>query len=88
MKSHGVYETPGGTILRTAHRDLETITLDREVMRDPRLAGASVCRTYLQRFLVLSGTRVVAVDHGCNPENGQRYRSVEALQRELHSRRA
>lgn len=33
MKSHGVYETPGGTVLRTAHRDLETITLDREVMR-------------------------------------------------------
>ena len=33
MKSHGVYETPGGTILRIAHRDLETITLDREVMR-------------------------------------------------------
>jgi argininosuccinate synthase len=33
MKSHGVYETPGGTILRTAHRDLETITMDREVMR-------------------------------------------------------
>ena len=33
MKSRGVYETPGGTILRTAHRDLETITLDREVMR-------------------------------------------------------
>lgn len=32
MKSHGVYETPGGTVLRTAHRDLETITLDREVM--------------------------------------------------------
>ncbi len=33
MKSRGVYETPGGTILRTAHRDLETITMDREVMR-------------------------------------------------------
>jgi len=33
MKSRGVYETPGGTILRAAHRDLETITLDREVMR-------------------------------------------------------
>lgn len=32
MKSRGVYETPGGTILRAAHRDLETITLDREVM--------------------------------------------------------
>ena len=33
MKSRGVYETPGGTILRSAHRDLETITMDREVMR-------------------------------------------------------
>jgi len=33
MKSRGVYETPGGTILRAAHRALETITLDREVMR-------------------------------------------------------
>jgi len=33
MKSRGVYETPGGTLLRIAHRDLETITLDREVMK-------------------------------------------------------
>ncbi len=33
MKSRGVYETPGGTIMRIAHRDLETITLDREVMK-------------------------------------------------------
>jgi len=33
MKSRGVYETPGGLILRTAHRDLEGLTLDREVMR-------------------------------------------------------
>ncbi len=32
MKSRGVYETPGGTILRIAHMALETITLDREVM--------------------------------------------------------
>ncbi len=33
MKSRGVYETPGGTILRSAHCDLETITMDREVLR-------------------------------------------------------
>ncbi len=32
MKSRGVYETPGGTILRTAHMALESITLDREVV--------------------------------------------------------
>ena len=30
MKSRGVYETPGGTILSTAHRALEMLTLDRE----------------------------------------------------------
>jgi argininosuccinate synthase len=33
MKSRGVYETPGGTILHGAHRALESITMDREVMR-------------------------------------------------------
>ena len=32
MKSRGVYETPGGTLLHAAHRDLETVTVDREVM--------------------------------------------------------
>ena len=32
MKSRGVYETPGGTILHVAHRAMESITLDREVM--------------------------------------------------------
>ena len=30
MKSRGVYETPGGTILHAAHRAIESITLDRE----------------------------------------------------------
>jgi argininosuccinate synthase len=32
IKSRGVYETPGGTILHTAHRAIESITLDREIM--------------------------------------------------------
>jgi len=32
LKSRGVYETPGGTILRAAHRAVESLTLDREVM--------------------------------------------------------
>jgi argininosuccinate synthase len=32
MKSRGVYETPGGTILHVAHRAVESITLDREVL--------------------------------------------------------
>ena len=32
MKSRGVYETPGGTVLRVAHQAMESITMDREVM--------------------------------------------------------
>jgi len=33
MKSRGCYETPAGTVLAAAHLDLETLTIDREVMR-------------------------------------------------------
>jgi argininosuccinate synthase len=32
MKVRGVYETPGGTVLHAAHRALETLTMDREVL--------------------------------------------------------
>jgi argininosuccinate synthase len=32
MKSRGVYETPGGTLLRTAHRELEQLVLDRRTL--------------------------------------------------------
>ena len=32
MKSRGVYETPGGTVLWAAHRGVESLTMDREVM--------------------------------------------------------
>ncbi|MDF1816559.1 MAG: argininosuccinate synthase, partial [Verrucomicrobiales bacterium] len=33
MKSRGIYETPGGTILMAAHRQIESLTMDREVMQ-------------------------------------------------------
>ena len=33
MKSRGIYETPGGTILMAGHRQVESLTMDREVMR-------------------------------------------------------
>ncbi|MCH2184428.1 argininosuccinate synthase [Myxococcota bacterium] len=34
LKSRGVYETPGGSVLHAAHRAIESITLDREVMHE------------------------------------------------------
>ena len=47
MKSRGIYETPGGTILLAAHRDIESLTLDREAghLKDslmPRYAVADL----------------------------------------------
>jgi argininosuccinate synthase len=39
MKSHGVYETPGGTILYTAHQALETLCLDRDTMHYKHLVA-------------------------------------------------
>lgn len=39
MKSRGVYETPGGTLLFHAHRELESLTLDRETMHFKQLAA-------------------------------------------------
>jgi argininosuccinate synthase len=39
MKSHGVYETPGGTILLAAHRELESLVLDKETIHFKDLAA-------------------------------------------------
>jgi argininosuccinate synthase len=39
MKSHGVYETPGGTILLAAHREIESLVLDRDTMHFKDLAA-------------------------------------------------
>jgi argininosuccinate synthase len=49
MKSRGVYETPGGTVIWAAHRAVESITMDREVM----LMRDSLIPKYAQ--LVYSG---------------------------------
>jgi argininosuccinate synthase len=39
MKSHGIYETPGGAILMAAHRELESIVLDRETIQYKDMLG-------------------------------------------------
>ena len=54
MKSRGVYETPGGTILFTAHRKMESLTMDREVMHLRDSLDLQICNACLQRLLVRS----------------------------------
>jgi len=50
MKSRGVYETPGVTILQAAHRAIESITLDREVVRLRDSLGVKFAETVYYGF--------------------------------------
>ena len=52
MKSRGVYETPGGTVLLAAHRAMESITLDRGAAHLKDEHHAALRRAALQRLLV------------------------------------
>ncbi len=50
IKSRGVYETPGGTILHTAHTDIEGIAMDREVMRLRDMLSAKLAELIYNGF--------------------------------------
>ena len=50
IKSRGVYETPGGTILYVAHRDIEGIAMDREVMRLRDMLSPELARLVYNGF--------------------------------------
>ena len=88
MKSRGVYETPGGTVLHKAHRAVESLTMDREVMRlrdglVPRVRGAG-----LQRLLVLARARGAADADRRRPRAASTGTArLQALQGRAHRRR-
>jgi argininosuccinate synthase len=50
MKSRGVYETPGGTILHKAYQDLETLVLDREVILLKSCAAPKIAQLIYNGF--------------------------------------
>ena len=60
MKSRGCYETPGGTIMLKAHRAMESITLDREVLALKDDLMPRYARAGLQRLLVQPGAHAAA----------------------------
>ena len=43
IKSRGCYETPGGTLILTAHRELEALCLERELTHFKQLIALEVC---------------------------------------------
>jgi argininosuccinate synthase len=70
MKSRGVYETPGGTILHAAHRALESITLDREVL-------------HLRDSLVVRYAEMVYYGYWFAPEREVLQRFMDDVQRDV-----
>ena len=50
IKSRGIYETPGGTILHAAHADIEGIAMDREVMRLRNMLTAKISELIYNGF--------------------------------------
>lgn len=70
MKSRGVYETPGGTILHKAHRAIESITLDREVM-------------HLKDSLVTRYAELVYYGYWFSPERELLQRTIDDSQKNV-----
>ena len=88
MKSRGVYETPGGTLLHTAHRALETLTIDREVMHLKDKPGDPVRGDGLQWLLVRPGTPGPPGPHRPDPGERDRHGAAQTVQGRLAGRGA
>ena len=70
MKSRGIYETPGGTILHQAHRAIESITLDREV-------------TFLRDSLIPSYARMIYNGFWYSPERELIQQTIDQMQKNV-----
>jgi argininosuccinate synthase len=70
IKSRGVYETPGGTVLHAAHRALESIVLDREVM-------------HLKESLIMRYAELVYYGYWFSPERKALQNLIDDIQRDV-----
>ena len=57
IKSRGVYETPAGTVLHIAHRELERLVLDRDTLHFKQTVSVRYAAADLRRALVLDAAR-------------------------------
>lgn len=70
MKSRGVYETPGGSVLHVAHRAIESLTLDRETL-------------HLRDSLISRYSELVYYGYWISPEREVMQRMVDDIQQEV-----
>lgn len=73
MKSRGVYETPGGTLLHAAHRGLESITMDRDVM-------------HLRDSLIPRYAEMIYYGYWFSPEREVLQKAIDAAQASVSGR--
>ncbi len=70
IKSRGVYETPGGTVLHPAHRAIESLTLDREVM-------------HLKDSLITRYAELVYYGYWFSPERSALQHMIDDIQKDV-----
>jgi argininosuccinate synthase len=71
MKSRGVYETPGGTILHVAHRAVESLTMDREIM-------------YLRDSLIPDYAKAIYNGFWFSPERELMQKTIDETQKNVY----
>ena len=84
MKSRGVYETPGGTILAVAHRAIESLTLDREAAHLKDSFMPKYAELVYYGFWFTPGARDAAGDDRQVPGACRGHRPPQALQGQCH----
>ena len=87
MKSRGVYETPGGTILLAAHRGIESITLDREAAHLKDSLMPRYAEMIYNGFWFSPERRMLQALIDASQALGHRPRPAEALQGQCHRHR-
>ena len=80
MKSRGMYETPGGTILLAAHRAIESITLDRGAAHLKDELMPKYAELIYNGFWFSPERELLAGPHRQEPGDGRRPRAAQALQ--------
>ena len=87
MKSRGVYETPGGTILMEAHQQLEELILDRDTYAMKKEIGSQLCKSGIRGQVVHTSPSGGAGIHRGDTEVCHRRGKVQALQGQYHQGR-
>ena len=87
MKSRGVYETPGGTILFAAHAGLEQLILDRDTTQYKKYSCSEVCSAGIRWSLVHTSARSHKRFRRRDTERSYRNSKNEIIQRQCNGSR-